>query len=171
MNPEERAENAESLGTKAKQDALDRRIIVDVDSQWTRVGLLEGHELAEVYFEMQGSERIVGNIYLGKVQNVLPGMQAAFVDIGQERNAFLYAGDILSDKSDLGFPAAYRIWSSPASPYSSRCSRSRWAVKGRGSQPTSPCPAATWCLCLRWITSVFPGGSRTKKSAHGYAIS
>jgi ribonuclease G len=45
-----------------------------------------------------GHERLVGNIYNGKVQNVLPGMQAAFIDIGLERNAFLYAGDIvLSD--------------------------------------------------------------------------
>lgn len=103
MNPVDRAENAHSSAGKEKSGELNKRIIVDVDSQWTRVALLEDHELAEVYFEMKGSERIVGNIYLGKVQNVLPGMQAAFVDIGQERNAFLYAGDILSDKSDLEF--------------------------------------------------------------------
>lgn len=82
----------------------EKEIIVDVNSQETRVALLENHTLSELYVERQDRERIVGNIYVGKVQNVLPGMQAAFVQIGQERNAFLYVGDILSDKGDLEFP-------------------------------------------------------------------
>ena len=83
---------------------VEKKIIVDVNRQETRVALLEQDSLAELYIERKGRRRIVGNIYIGKVQNVLPGMQAAFVDIGQERNAFLYAGDILSDKGDLEFP-------------------------------------------------------------------
>ncbi len=59
--------------------------------------LLEDGQPSEIYIERRGHERLVGNIYIGKVQNVLPGMQAAFVDIGLERNAFLYAGDVQVD--------------------------------------------------------------------------
>lgn len=81
----------------------DKQIIVDINAHQTRVALLEEGNLAEIYIERRGTERIVGNIYVGKVQNVLPGMQAAFVDIGLKKNAYLYAGDILADKSDLEF--------------------------------------------------------------------
>ena len=66
-----------------------------------RVAVVEDGAPVELYVEQEGTERLVGNIYNGKVQNVLPGMQAAFIDIGLERNAFLYAGDIvLSDDPD-----------------------------------------------------------------------
>lgn len=63
-----------------------------------RVALLEDGDLAELYIERSDSERMAGNIYRGKVTSVLPGMQAAFVDIGYEKNAFLYAGDIIAKK-------------------------------------------------------------------------
>lgn len=63
-----------------------------------RVALLEDGELAELYIERPDSERMAGNIYRGKVSSVLPGMQAAFVDIGYEKNAFLYAGDVIAKK-------------------------------------------------------------------------
>lgn len=73
-------------------------IIVDVGSEETRVALLEDKELVEIYIERPNSERLVGNIYRGKVSSVLPGMQAAFIDIGYEKNAFLYVGDAISQK-------------------------------------------------------------------------
>ncbi len=80
-----------------------KEIIVDINPYQTRVVLVEDNIPGEVLIEHRGKERLVGNIYKGKVQNVLPGMQAAFVDIGLERNAFLYAGDIQIDKSDFSF--------------------------------------------------------------------
>lgn len=73
-------------------------IIVDVGSDETRVALLEDRELVELYIERPYPERLVGNIYRGKVSSVLPGMQAAFVDIGYEKNAFLYVGDAVAPK-------------------------------------------------------------------------
>lgn len=82
---------------------MEKEIIVDINPYQTRVVLLEDGLPSEVYIERRGRERLVGNIYKGKVQNVLPGMQAAFVDIGLERNAFLYAGDIQMDRSDFTF--------------------------------------------------------------------
>ncbi|MDD2573298.1 MAG: Rne/Rng family ribonuclease [Bacillota bacterium] len=68
-------------------------IIVDVSFEQTRVALLENEDLNEVYIERFGSKRNVGSIYKGRVENVLPGMQAAFVNIGLEKNAFLYVKD------------------------------------------------------------------------------
>ena len=73
---------------------MNKKIIADVNPMETRVGLLEDNELVEYYVERRGQERLVGNIYKGIVQNVLPGMQAAFVDIGLKKNAFLYAKDV-----------------------------------------------------------------------------
>ena len=82
---------------------MHKEIVIDVNPYQTRVVLLEDGSPSEIYIERRGKERLVGNIYKGKVQNVLPGMQAAFVDIGLERNAFLYAGDIVLDKSEFQF--------------------------------------------------------------------
>src|SRR5687767_13090893 len=58
-------------------------------------GLPAGYRVAEVYFERRGGRSIVGNIYKGRVDNVLPGMEAAFVDIGLERNGFLHVDEIV----------------------------------------------------------------------------
>jgi len=73
---------------------MSKEIVVDVDRDQIRVAVLEDKELVELYIEKINNERIVGNIYKGKVANVLPGMQAAFVDIGLEKNSFLYIGDV-----------------------------------------------------------------------------
>ena len=80
---------------------MNKEILVDASGTSTRVAVVEDGSPVELYVEQEGTERLVGNIYQGKVQNVLPGMQAAFINIGLERNAFLYAGDIvLSDDPD-----------------------------------------------------------------------
>lgn len=77
---------------------MSKQLIVDIGTGGNRVALLEDDDLAEIYIEKPGTERMVGNIYRGKVSSVLPGMQAAFIDIGYEKNAFLYAGDIVAKK-------------------------------------------------------------------------
>lgn len=73
---------------------MNKEILVDANAFSMRVSVVENGSPVELYVEQEGTERLVGNIYNGKVQNVLPGMQAAFIDIGLERNAFLYAGDV-----------------------------------------------------------------------------
>ncbi|KXS43938.1 MULTISPECIES: Rne/Rng family ribonuclease [unclassified Candidatus Frackibacter] len=73
-----------------------KEILVDVDSRETRVAILEDKELSEIYFERDNDEIIVGNIYKGRVADVLPGMQAAFVDVGLEKNVFLHVSDALA---------------------------------------------------------------------------
>ena len=79
-------------------------LLINVDIGETRVGLISDGVLRELYVERRHHRSPIGNIYLGKVQNVLPAMEAAFVDIGLRRDAFLYvreAGGILEDFSDL----------------------------------------------------------------------
>ncbi|BAS28610.1 Rne/Rng family ribonuclease [Limnochorda pilosa] len=73
-----------------------REIVVNAGHGETRAAVLEDRRLAELYIERDEDERVVGNIYKGRVENVLPGMQAAFVNIGLERNAFLYVDDALA---------------------------------------------------------------------------
>lgn len=72
-----------------------KQIIIDANIEETKVALIEENELVELYIERENDKRITGNIYKGRVVNVLPGMQAAFVDIGLEKNAFLYVKDAL----------------------------------------------------------------------------
>src|SRR4030095_10423099 len=69
-------------------------------SQETKIAILEDDELVEYYIERHRSQGIVGNIYKGKVTKVLPGMQSAFVDIGLERDAFLYVSDFFEDTEE-----------------------------------------------------------------------
>ncbi|SJZ38814.1 Rne/Rng family ribonuclease [Garciella nitratireducens] len=78
-----------------------KRIIADINEQESRIALVENKELKEFYIEQQNYRRIVGNIYKGRVENVLPGMQAAFVNIGLEKNAFLYVRDAIKRKDEL----------------------------------------------------------------------
>ena len=68
-------------------------IIVNMVPEETCMAILEDGELQAVEMERSSHSHLVGNIYKGRVQNVLPGMQAAFVDIGTGKNAFLYIGD------------------------------------------------------------------------------
>jgi ribonuclease G len=85
---------------------MDKKIIVNCDNRATRVALLEKGKLVELDIERPLQHRVVGNLYKGIVANVLPGMQASFVDIGLEKNAFLYVDDIFTDWDDESPPPA-----------------------------------------------------------------
>lgn len=76
---------------------MDRQIIISVEPRETRVGILEDGKLQEILIERAQEKTLVGNVYRGVVRNVLPAIQAAFVDIGLERNGFLHVSDITSE--------------------------------------------------------------------------
>jgi ribonuclease G len=78
-----------------------KQIVLNCTPQETRVAIVEGNQLAEIYIERLRNRGVVGNIYKARVQRVLPGMQAAFVDIGFEKAAFLHASDFQYDVSEL----------------------------------------------------------------------
>lgn len=76
---------------------MQKELIISTTSQETKIAIQEDSELVEFYIERHRSQGIVGNIYKGRVTKVLPGMQSAFVDVGLERDAFLYVSDFLED--------------------------------------------------------------------------
>ena len=81
---------------------MSEEILINVTPRETRVAMVENGVLTEVFIERASRLGLVGNIYKGKVSRVLPGMQAAFIDIGLERTAFLHASDILQSGSSNG---------------------------------------------------------------------
>ena len=81
---------------------MTKEIIINHTSHETRVAVMEGGLLTELHHEREKVMRVVDNIYKGKVLNVLPGMESAFVDIGEERAAFLHIDDILPENEILG---------------------------------------------------------------------
>ena len=81
---------------------MSTEILVNVSAQETRVALVEGGALQEVFVQRESRHGLVGNLYKGQVQRVLPGMQAAFVEIGLDRTAFLHARDIQPLDHDAG---------------------------------------------------------------------
>ena len=85
----------------ARREAVDRVMAVRQRGPLAQVALLEDNILVEHFVSRAGSASLIGNVYLGKVQNVLPSMEAAFVDIGRGRNAVLYAGEVNWDASGL----------------------------------------------------------------------
>ena len=85
----------------ARREAVERTMVVRRRGDRTQIAVLEDDILVEHYVNKSSHQSYVGNVYLGKVQNVLPSMEAAFVDIGKGRNAVLYAGEVNFDASGL----------------------------------------------------------------------
>src|SRR5688572_14025670 len=76
-------------------------LVVNADGPETRVALVEGGLLAELYIERKRERGIAGNIYKGRVERVLPGMQAAFINIGLEKSAYIHVSDVRGTPDDL----------------------------------------------------------------------
>ena len=85
----------------ARRESVDREMLVRQQGDRTQIAILEDNILVEHYVNKNSNISYVGNVYLGKVQNVLPSMEAAFVDIGKGRNAVLYAGEVNWDIAGL----------------------------------------------------------------------
>jgi ribonuclease E len=85
----------------ARREAVDRVMVVRQHNDRTQIAVLEDGILVEHYVARASAATMVGNVYLGRVQNVLPSMEAAFVDLGRGRNAVLYAGEVNWDASGL----------------------------------------------------------------------
>jgi len=85
----------------ARREAVERTMVIRQRKDRTQIAVLEDGVLVEHYVNRSSHQSYVGNVYLGKVQNVLPSMEAAFVDVGKGRNAVLYAGEVNFDVSGL----------------------------------------------------------------------
>ncbi len=109
--PEPQAEPARRQRTRARrrrepaprvERVADKVMLITELADRDQIAVLEERTLVEHYITRKGAHSMVGNIYLGKVQNVLPGMEAAFVDISRGRNAVLYAGEVSYDEEIEG---------------------------------------------------------------------
>jgi ribonuclease G len=80
---------------------MNKEMIVSSNGHETRVAILEDDQLAEIFVERERNRGVVGNVYKGRVSKVLPGMQSSFIDIGLERDGFLYVSDVLSSLDEL----------------------------------------------------------------------
>nr|WP_107771545.1 Rne/Rng family ribonuclease [Nocardioides sediminis] len=78
----------------ARREAVDRTMVIRQRDELTQIAVLEDKVLVEHYVARESQTSLIGNVYLGRVQNVLPSMEAAFIDIGKGRNAVLYAGEV-----------------------------------------------------------------------------
>ena len=93
----------------ARRESVERVMVVRGRGDRTQIGVLEDGVLVEHYVSRETTASMAGNVYLGRVQNVLPSMEAAFVDIGKGRNAVLYAGEVNWDAAGLEGGSARRI--------------------------------------------------------------
>ncbi len=86
----------------ARRESVDRAMVIRQRKDLTQIAVLEDKVLVEHYVARESQTSLIGNVYLGKVQNVLPSMEAAFIDIGRGRNAVLYAGEVNWDALGAG---------------------------------------------------------------------
>ena len=93
----------------ARREAVERSMLVRQIADRTQIAIIEDDVMVEHYVNRNSNISYVGNVYLGKVQNVLPSMEAAFVDIGKGRNAVLYAGEVNWDAHGLSDTAPRKI--------------------------------------------------------------
>src|SRR4029079_9598361 len=76
---------------------MNKEMIISSNGHETRVAILEDDQLAELFVEREQNRGVRGNVYTGRVSKVLPGMQSSFVDIGLERDGFLYVSDVIAN--------------------------------------------------------------------------
>src|SRR3981189_3308669 len=80
---------------------MSKELVISSNRHETRVAILEDDQLVEVYFQRSNEYSLAGSIHKGRVTKVLPGMQSAFVDLGLERDAFLYVSDVVEDLEEF----------------------------------------------------------------------
>ena len=102
---------------------MSKELVISANRHETKVAILEDDQLVEVYFQRANEYSLAGSIHKGRVTRVLPGMQSAFVDLGLERDTFLYVSDFFEENEEFdrvsvsreapsqsGRPARWRIW-------------------------------------------------------------
>ncbi len=138
----------------ARRESVDRVMTVRQAGERTQIAVLEDGVLVEHYVSTASSSGLVGNVYLGKVQNVLPSMEAAFVDIGKGRNAVLYAGEVNWDAAGLeGQPRRIELAMKSGDPVLVQVTKD--PIGHKGARLTSQVSLAGRYLVL------VPGGSMT----------
>ena len=147
---------------------MSKNLYISVLQKRARVALTENGELIEFHVERGGREKIVGNIYRGKVMNVLSGMQAAFVNIGLDKNAFLYVGDMLVEKEDVPLDESRTLSIRTGDEVMVQVVKDECGTKG--ARVTTDVRGGCWCSCPRSTMWASPRRSRILPSRIGCLI-
>src|SRR6202042_3926528 len=95
---------------------MSKELVISANRHETKVALIEDDQLCEVYFQRANEYSLAGSIHKGRVPRVLPGMQSAFVDLGLERDTFLYVSDFFEENEEFDSVAVTREDSVPEPP-------------------------------------------------------
>ena len=129
---------------------MTKEIYISTTPHETRLAIVEDEQLAEVHYERENEYTLAGAIYNGKVTRVLPGMQSAFVDVGLERDAFLYVTDFLEEQEDWGeFENGTRMTVSPLGSLTRLCTACRIPASASDRDQTTS-------LARCWVRSPSP---------------
>ena len=146
-------------------------ILINWSPQETRVAIVENGAVQELHVERALGRGLVGNVYLGKVARVLPGMQSAFVDIGLERAAFLHVADVWHRQPDGEPPGAVRLAQAQqpierqvfeGQAITVQVIKDPIGTMARVCPRRSVLPAVCWCFCRRTTMSVCRRRSRLR---------
>ena len=132
-----------------------KEICISTTPHETRLAIVEDDQLTEIYYERENEYTLAGSIYKGKVTRVLPGMQSAFVDVGLERDAFLYVTDFLEEQED---PADFEATKQNGSPRKERTDGGRNNGGRRGEQPPAQTPRGSALAEAEGEELVLPAG-------------
>jgi ribonuclease G len=126
---------------------MSKEMIISSSAHETRVAILEDDQVAEIFIERERQRGVVGNLYKGRVSKVLPGMQSAFVDLGLERDGFLYVSDVIASteefdrletEEDEAPPQVGENGARPSAPPAPLIGRSRGGPAGPPERPSPP---------------------------------
>jgi ribonuclease G len=150
---------------------MNEQILINVTPQETRVAIMEQGAVQEVHVERASNRGLVGNIYLGRVGRVLPGMQSAFIEIGLSRAAFLHVADIWAgQKNAEGQHANHKPLEQK--PIEKLLHEGQTLVVQVIKDPIGSkfqLRAGYWFICRAIITLASPNESKTRLSASSYA--
>lgn len=130
----------------ARRESVVRKMVIRQREDLSQIAVLEDDILVEHYVDRESAASLIGNVYLGRVQNVLPSMEAAFIDIGRGRNAVLYAGEV--DWDAFGANGQQRKVENVLKSGQTvlvQVTKDPVGAKGPDSPVTSRCPVATSC--------------------------
>lgn len=140
-------------------------VLVNITPQETRVAVLEENNICELHIERNSGHSLVGNIYLGVVKRVLPGMQSAFIDIGLERAAFLHIVDVLEQRRNPDETQRIEHMLFEGQSVLVQVIKDPINTKARACPPKSHWPAVSSFIFRKKTTSVFPNASRMMPNA------
>lgn len=152
--------------------ALSEDILINVTPFETRVALVEQGSVQELHVERSIQRGHVGNIYLGRVVRVLPGMQSAFIDIGLERAAFIHIADLRENRGERSqglTPTPIEKLLFEGQTIMVQVVKDPWAPRAPACRRRSAWPAACWYTCRTIRTSAFRRRSTRSPSASNCA--